>query len=280
MRRLALAAFALLLGACDFGTLDDLSQDQATQGGDELTVQARKLWDVYDVTKYTDADVRKAIADVEGVVARNGSSLQVKINGLTKDDLALIGKGDNDPANAQGMLLVNELDCSLADLEKLLVAKNQSALYPGLYDAYTRDYTTSIDDYFARTAPSVTWQTTYTASALDRTYNGNVTGGSRYVASGLPSGAPVILARTFLDAPAVFTKGTDSGFDQDYQIELYYETAPGKTLHLYALWRDFHVTTLTSQSDLYINVVLGNLKDFDVRTSKICRDKAPVATFQ
>jgi len=91
----------------------------------------------------------------------------------------------------------------------------------------------------------------------------------------------VFLDRAYLQEPAVFTAGGgDSAFDQDYQIELYYERAPGRTLHFYALWRQFNISTLTSESDLYVNIVLGNLSDFDDRSSKVCKDNAPAPTFQ
>lgn len=281
MRRLAFALSALLLGGCDFGTLDDLSQDEAAEGSDELTRQSRALWAVYDNTKYTNSDVKKAIAEVDGVVARAGSlPVHVKIDSLTREDLDLIGFKDRDPALAQGMLLVSELDCSLEQVEKLVVARNQTEIYPGLYDTYARDYVTSVDEYLGRAAPTVTWKTSYQATALDRTYQSVLTGGARYVPLARAGGEPVLLARTVLDAPAKFIKGDDSGFEQDYQIELYYQRAPQKTLHFYALWRAFNVSTLTSSSDLYVNVVLGNLTDFDVRTSKVCREGTPQPKFQ
>lgn len=283
MRRLGLLLVAALIGACDFGTLDDLNADQAVQGGDELTVQAKKLWNVYDGARpnSSDADVKKAIADIEGVVARAGSlPLTVKINQLAPEDLAVVGMQTKDPAHAQGMLLIKEVGCSLDQLSKLVVAKNQTELYPKLYDTYTRDYTSDVNAFLGG-GPTVTWTTHYQASALSRTYQSTVLGGARRVPNGMPSGAPVFLDRAYLQEPAVFTQGgNDSGFDQDYQIELYYERAPGRTLHFYALWREFHISTLTSESDLYVNIVLGNLSDFDDRSSKVCKDNAPAPTFQ
>jgi hypothetical protein len=281
MRRSSVAVFALLLCACDFGTLDDLSQDEAVEGADELTSQARTLWAVYDHAKYSNGDVKKAVAGLEGVVGRAGSlPVQVKLDALTKQDLALVGMGDKDPNAAQGMLLISELDCSLEQVEKLVVAKNQTDIYPGLYDSYTRTYVTSVDAFLTRAEPTVTWKTSYQATALDRTYQSVLTGGARFVPSAMPGGAPVLMARTVLDEPAKFIKGADSGFAQDYQLEVYYARGPQKTLHFYALWRDFHVSTLASSSDLYVNVVLGNLSDFDVRTSKVCREGKPAPTFQ
>ncbi len=278
MRRVVLALFAAFVGACDFGTLADLNQNEATQGADELTSQARAIWRVYDAQKSTDDDVKKAIAGIEGIVQRAGVPTQVRLDSLTKDDLALVGRGDKDPSTAQGMLLIHEIDCSLDQLAKLVIATNQTTLYPDLYDSYTRSYTSDVQGFLGG-APTVAWTTQYQASALSRTYLSTVIGSARRVPGAMPSGAPVFLDRAYLPDAAKFIKGDDSGFDQDYQVELYYERSPGVTLHFYALWRDFHIGTLTSESDLYVNIVLGNLSDFDVRSSKLCKDGTPQPAF-
>jgi hypothetical protein len=280
MRRLALLApFAVaLLGACDFGTLDSLSEEEAVEGSPEVTEQSRALWKFYE--KGSDDTVKRAIDDVPGVIDRVGPlPIQVKIGDLTRDDLALVGQ-TRDPATPQGMLLVSDLGCSLDQVEKLVVAKNQTQLYPDLYDAYARTYTTSVQDFLGRRAPTVTWHTDYTASAVSRTYVAGLTGSARRVPGANPRGGDVILSRTVLDAPANFVAGEDAEFNQDYQIELYFEIEPNKVRHLYALWREFRIAGLTAESDLYVNLVLGNLKDFDVRTSKICRDNNPPALFE
>ena len=280
MRRLALLApFAVaLLGACDFGTLDSLSEEEAVEGSPEVTEQSRAIWKFYE--KGSDDTVKRAIDDVQGVIDRVGPlTIQVKIGDLTKDDLDLVGK-TSDPATPQGMLLVADINCSLDQVEKLVVAKNQTELYPGLYDEYKRTFTTSFQDFFSKKSPTITWHTDYTASAVSRTYVAGLTGSARRVPGASPRGGDVVLSRTVLDAPANFISGEDAEFNQDYQIELYFEIEPGKVRHLYALWREFRIAGLTAESDLYVNLVLGNLKDFDVRTSKICRDNNPVATFE
>jgi len=279
MRRIGVLAFAAALGACDFGTLADLNEDKAVQGADELTTQALGLWRNFDPMKASDLDVKKAIADIEGIVARNPPPLQVRLGPLSKDDLALVGI-DKDPSTAQGMLLIHEIDCSLDQISKLVIALNQTTIYPDLYDSYTRVYTSDVNGFLKGTPPTVTWTTNYQASALSRTYQSEVRGEGRFVGGAMPSGAPVFLDRAYLPHAAVFIKGDDSGFDQDYQIELYYEIAPNKVMHFYALWRDFHITTVTSDTDLYVNLVLGNLSDFDVRSSKVCKDGTPQPAFQ
>ena len=266
------------LAACDLGTLDSFSEEQAAEGTEEATLQSRALWKFYE--KGSDDTVKRAIDDVQGVVARAGElPLQVKIGDLTNEDLALIGK-TADPAAPQGMLLVDDLDCTLDQVERLVVAKNQTELYPDLYDAYTRTYVTNVQDLLMGKSPTVVWHTDYTASAVSRTYVAGLTGGARRVAGANPLGGDVILSRTILDKPATFIKGDDAAFDQDYQIELYYALAPRKVRHFYALWRQFRIGGLDAESDLYVNLVLGNLRDFDVRTGILCRNDTPPAKFE
>lgn len=277
---LSMASLATLAPACNLGTLDDFSTDQAAEGSEEQIGQARALWRVYDVTKSDDAAVAAAIKEIDTVVQHSGLPTLVRMDSLTKDDLALVGKGDHDPGLAQGMLLIDEIDCSLADANPLVVAKNQDELYPGVYKGYTRTFDTDVQAYLAGTSPTVQWQTTYFAELGEHKWSANLTGAARYV-KGAYNGAPVILARTVLNGPATFSQGgEDSGFDQDYQIELYYEHAPGKVIHFYGLWRDFHLSGLASSSDLYVNTVLGNSEDFDTRTGIICKNHSPPAKFQ
>lgn len=280
MRSWLAVATLVLTAACDFGTLEDLATEEASQGSEELTRQALQLFRV--ASRGKDTDVAAAISDVDGVVSRGGNlPIQVRIGDLTDDDLSIVGFAGRDAAGPQGMLIVTELDCSLDQVARLSVAKNQTALYPGLYDRYARAYTSSAGDFFSGAVQTVGWRTDYTASLLSRTYSSTLTGFARRVERATRGGAPVVIVRTILDRPATFIKGgEDAAFEQDYQVELFYEVAPAKVRHFYALWRQFHMGAITSEMNLYVNLVLGNLVDFDVRTGKICRDGAPQPTFE
>jgi hypothetical protein len=276
MGRAACAGLALAIAGCDFGTLDSLSRDEAATGSSETSTQALELWKAYEKP---DDDIKKAVAGIAGVVERAGARpVQVKIDGLTKTVLGLPSI-QRDPALAQGMLVITELDCSLSQIEKLAAAKNQPDIYPGSYDKYNRTYQSSIQDFLSGGAASVVWKTEYTVSLLSRTYEATLTGGARRVAGAAPGGGAMLVSRTVLDEPARFIAGGDAEFNQDYQVEAFYEIAPNKVVHYYAIWREFRVSSLTSSDNLYINVVLGNSIDFDVRTSKVCRDKTPEPKF-
>lgn len=274
-------ALGVAASACDFGSLASLSEEQADPAPNELTYQARAIWDVYDVTKATDADVKNAISNILEEVKMANPPLTDKMGPLLTSDLALIGFGSRNPSTAQGMLLIDSISCSLDQIRQLVVAKNQTVLYPNLYDAYDREYTSSVQDFLSGASPTVTWQTTYTGDALGYVYNATLTGGARNVQGAMPDGSPVLLARTYLDMPADFTQGGgDGSFQQDYQIELYYATSPSSVIHFYGLWRDFQVNNLTSAADLYINLILGELEDFDTRSGLVCKNMSPQPAFQ
>jgi hypothetical protein len=270
-----------LLG-CDFGTLDDLSQDETPEGSEEMTEQARGVWSVY---AKPDEVVKRAIADLGGVIERAEAAsserpLKLKLGPIQPEQLGTIGFEAKDGNAAQGMLVAPVLDCTLDQVEKLVVAKNQLELYPGLYDEYARSYTSSVPDFLGGRSPAVTWRTDYKASAIGNTYLANLTGGARRVRAAAPDGKDVLLSRTYLNEPAKFVTGDDAAFGQDYQIELYWERTPGKTTHFYGLWREFRIARLTAKEDLYIALVLGNLVDFDVRTGKICRENSVAPKFE
>ncbi len=277
--RSILVCFALaLVPACDFGTLESLSQDQAVEAPTEVSVAARSFWTGYSSSE---ADVAKLTADIEGIIQRGGGTpLQAKISNLQKGDVANVGLDQNDVTLAAGMLLVSEITCTLADIEKLVIATNQDQLYPSTYDAYKRTYLSSQPDYAARKTDDVKWQTDLTASLLSRQYESLLNGGNHYFKTGGPGGKPMFFSRTFLTKPATFLKnGQGADFNQDYQIELYWERTPGHTAHFYGVWREFKMGTITSDSALYQSLVLGNLADFDKRTGLICQNKTPVGTF-
>jgi hypothetical protein len=269
----------LVLAACNLGTLDSLSEDTAGTGTDEVGSTAEWYFANFDTA--TDAEVKAKMAAMDGIIDRAGGlPVQVTIIPLTQADVATVmGKTQEDLTKIQGMLVVTEIPCALDKVEKLDVATNQTDLYPKLYDAYTRTYTSSAGDYFARTSPQLRWTTDYTATALSLQYEAVVDGRVRWVPDANPHGGGVLWGRSFLPTPAKILSG-DGEFAQDYQIEVFYERNPGKTTHFYGMWRQFRLNDLTSQAQLYIGFTMGNLVDFDTRTGIVCKNGSPVPVTQ
>ncbi|HQY64128.1 MAG: hypothetical protein IPF92_26360 [Myxococcales bacterium] len=272
------ALAAITLTGCDFGTLDSLSTDVAGEGGSELSLLSRGLLSKYQAG--SDAEYKTLVRDIEGVMQRaidgNGGDSNLKLEPLKPADIADLGLPPRDVTAAQGMIILTELPCTLSQVEKLTAAKNQPELFPKTYDNYLRTYTSSSEDYFARKVKTLTWTTDLTATVLSRQYQSDLRGSVRFVPGAGPTGGDLVLSRTVLVKPATFLKGSDAQFNQDYQIEAFYERAAGRTVHVYALWRQFLVGSISSADDLYISIILGNLKDFDVRVGKICREGTPL----
>lgn len=206
---------------------------------------------------------------VEADVAED--PLRGSVSDLSDEQIVPFVDGPQVASESTGFYLVNAFDCSMEQLEPVLIARDQDAQYLDFYDRYERTYTTDDDAYLARAAPELLWDIDLTASILGATYTEQLSGGVRYVRESGEEPA-VMVQRTWLVEPAVFEEGSNKAFVQDYQIEVYAEVSPGRMLHAYGLWRETELGTgLTDESDLVINTTLNNLEDWDERTSELCR---------
>ena len=72
------------------------------------------------------------------------------------------------------------------------------------------------------------------------------------------------------------TVGDDAHFEQDYQIEVYFERKNGEMFHLYAIWRqaDFG-GTFTTDNEGFQRLMLNNLADWDDSTEELCAEGRP-----
>lgn len=195
---------------------------------------------------------------------------------LAPDDLAPVGLEATAPSTARGLMVVNLFDCTLPRLERILAAVDQRSQYEGVYDAYARTWTSDGDAFLAGAASALTWDVEVKASLpVADAYTSQLKGSLRRVA-GPAEGAtkgPFLVARTWLTAPATFGQGSTSHFTQDYQVEVFWEQAPGRIFHAYGLWRDIKVGSvgLTLEDDGFLNIVLDNLVAWDAKTAALCR---------
>lgn len=240
----------------------------------DLDGLAHWFWQNYEAG----SDEEVAAATVALHAAVGGDTLDGATTGsLTDLDAAEVALVDlrwtPDPAAARGVVLINPVPCSLAALEPILYDLEQDALYPGTYDAYTRVYTSDFDAYVAREVPHLSWRSDITATILGATYTEEVLGGLRWspAVEGV-SGAwgPVLMGRAYIPEPAVFESDGKS-FDQDYQLEVWWERAPGEVVHFYAVWRQGdYGAGLTSDSDAVAGLLLDGLEDWDRDTAALC----------
>lgn len=272
---LSLASVALaLLPACSFSSLDELSIDNVDVADAELNTASHWLWSRYDSTN------QEALTEVVGrlhlVVERSKKSgefpLQRRIERLSNDDVSTVRPGSKvDASRAVGMMVASDVGCSLAQLERLTVARNQPDLYPNVYVSYDRTYTSNDAEYLAGEKDRLTWVTQLSAD-LKGEYTSKLDGTIRRVAGVGPAGQPVLMVRSYFPEAAKYKSTPENQWEQDYQVELYYEREPGILTHVYALWRDLRLGSLTLETEFATSVQISGLIDWDVRTSKLCRD--------
>ena len=257
---------AVLLGGCKAvdpapRELDDLLhwfwQKYADGTDEELAEGAVNLYDAVDAASFEELS--------------DGS-----ISDLDRDEAALVGITDQDPAEAAGVYLVNVYDCTLPKLEPILLHRDQATLYDGIYDRYERTYTASRDDFEGRASPTMTWDVEYEASLLGAAYTANLEGGLRYVPTlddELSPHGPVMLSRTHLLEPVTYDGDSNKSQEQDYQVEIYLKQSSGRVLHVYGLWReaDYGGTT-NSDNEGVQRLLLNSLADWDATTEQHCAD--------
>lgn len=198
------------------------------------------------------------------------------ITRLSPDEIAVVGLKDVvDPAKARGFFVTNVFPCTLDKLETIVSALDQKAQYPEAYDDYTRTYTSDVAKYQDRSAPTVTWDVNLTAKLVTAPYSSTLKGGLRRVApvGGKPAFGSMLIARTWLPGPATF-KNPDpaTSFEQDYQIEIFWERAPGEIFHAYGMWRDLRLGLgFTTEDNGVANTIMTGLTDWDKKTVELCK---------
>lgn len=176
---------------------------------------------------------------------------------------------ESDPAGARGLLLLNPLRCTLLRVAPLLAAGDQGALHPGLYDAYARtfDAASTPEDFVQGRTDRLRWTAEWDAHFPPADgYHATQPGTLRRV------GGRLLLGRSWLSGPARFAEGSTSRFPQDYQVELFWERAPGELFHALAAWRELRIggLGLTTEDDAVFSPMLDRLVELDGELERAC----------
>jgi hypothetical protein len=222
------------------------------------------------------ADAAQKLDVAAGGVDRTLSTAPTKgaLTRLAVEELASVGLQDaRNPAAARGMLLVNVFPCTLERLEPILYDVDQNAIYSS-YDSYSRRYTSDLDAYRARTSTTLSWDSEIEATMVTSKYRESPKGDLRRLAPSAKVASavgPVLVTRTWLPEPATF-EVKDLTWQQDYQIEVFYENTPGHVVHVYGMWREMKLRAygLTTEDDELANLTLSSLVDWDKTTAKHC----------
>lgn len=231
------------------------------------------LWDGW--ADADDAAMHEAIVNLDGALPIDDLPTRGGQTRLTADQLASLGLEGNDPSLANGFFVVTELACTVDEVEQIFIALDQPTQYPDAYDDYERVYTSDDAAYRARSTTTLTWDVEIAASPVGFDYIERISGAIRRIGDGedgtteLPRGE-WFAARTWLTEPAEEDDDNRS-FEQDYQLDVYYETTPGRTVHVYGIWRQIDLGALGDQdSDAVVSITLNNSESWDRRTEELC----------
>jgi hypothetical protein len=174
-----------------------------------------------------------------------------------------------DPAGARGLLLLNPLRCTLLQAAPLLASADQQLLHPGLYDAYVRTFDAGAGpaDFAEGRVDRLRWTAEWDAHFPPADgYHATQPGTLRRV------GGRLLLGRRWLSGPARFAEGSTSQFPQDYQLELFWERAPGELFHALAAWRELRIggLGLTTEDDAVFAPMLERLVELDGELERAC----------
>jgi hypothetical protein len=183
-----------------------------------------------------------------------------------------------DATLARPVFLAKRFPCALDQLERILIDRDQAALYDGEYEAYARTYTSSQADYLARSSDRLDWSVSLTKKVVGFTIDEDLLGGVRRVA--VPVHEPAfaadafLLARTSIPYPAS-SRNDGVRFDQDYQIEAYLPWGDDEIVHVYGVWRQASALGTTFENDTYANLTLDALARWDDTTTTLCAEGRP-----
>ena len=207
-----------------------------------------------------------------------GNPLKGRLGKLGPHSIAPYNLSPRDISKADGLFLFNAFHCTLPQLEKILIAKEQDTLFPDSYVGYQKIYETNIDDYKARKTNILHWQSNLTANKVVATLEETLEGGVRFIPdqgkAKTPWGAALV-AWTLMPNPAKLND-PDYFWRQDYQIEMYYERSPNEIVHAYGMWREVYVTSFfDSTTDGFVDRVTDALIQWDTQTEANCAAGKP-----
>ena len=201
--------------------------------------------------------------------------LKGSISNLSTEELALVGKEDEDPDAMSGIFFANVVHCPIDIIEKGAYATNQDERHEGDYTEYNREYTSDIDAYESRETNRLSWTTNYTVETIGQRLSVEINGSMRYIAEideQLTPYGPIVLSRGILADDAYFNDSNDRGMFQDYQLEVYFPISETKTIHYFTIWRDIvYTSTIDFSSQSMQDLVLDGMIEWDLDSEAECQ---------
>ena len=200
-------------------------------------------------------------------------ALKGSISNLTREELALVGKEQENPDEMSGIFFANIINCPISVVEKGVYATNQDERHEGDYSEYNREYTSDLDSYESRETNRLSWSTNYTVETIGQRLSVHINGEIRYIEdTSEDSKGPIVLSRGVLAEDAYFEGSDDRGMFQDYQLEVYFPISETETVHYFTIWRDMvYTSTIDFSSETMQEIVLDGLIDWDLDAEAECQ---------
>lgn len=248
--------------------------DAAPTGIDDL---AHYLWRQQE--QGTPEESQAAIENLHAALGADviEDAIDGTISPLTREEAALVDNDDEDPTLAQGVYMAKLIHCDMDTFETIVSHPDQDRLYTDLYDHYTRNFEGDRDAWVAGSLDDLHLTFRYTGSALGATYDAASDARLQRIQP-VDNGRfeRVVFYRSYFPEPAVFQGNSDKDFRQDYQMELYWERAPGEIVHFYGMWREADWGGgFTSNDPPVQRLLLNALADFDDTTDELCANGVP-----
>lgn len=221
-----------------------------------------------------DAVVAEAVVNLQALVGDLEDREDGQLTRLTTEEADLVSpRGDFDPANAAGIYMTKRFyGCSPEQLEKVLVHAAQDELREGTYASYERVFQGDEAAYLAGETPSLGWTVDIASDIIGADYTEKLQGGIRRVETEV---GPAWVQITWMTEAAVFANDNNNFWNQDYQLEVYWQPENRETLHLYGMWRELQVFGFSSDNQGVQGQVLGGLSDWDDETAQLCLEGRP-----
>ena len=241
---------------------------------DDLDGLLRYVWNEFG--NASDAELMEAGANAAAILQDLLAEEDAKVGALETlglSDLATFELDDGrDPTQAPGFFLASRFRCDLDVLADVLTHPNQGGVHPGVYDSYKRDYAVSRDEWLAAEFGLLSWSVEYEATPTATQYLARTKSAiRRFDANGPIDGIRTLIQRTYLAEPAIFSGNPDNHiFDQDYQVEMFMQTAEGEVVHLYGLWRHMQLGLVGINDDVFVDFQINGLVEWDQQTEAAC----------
>ncbi len=250
---------------------------QLPEAPQDLDEAARRYWRGFDTAAADELSLLSSTVDKQLRLLEADGDLpmgsEAPGGALSVADFDVLGLGPvADPSSTRGLIVASALPCSFEKARAILAAKNQQLLYPELFTAFTRSYTTSVSPALQTTDGRVSWTSLYTVEVpIYGSYTSTLFGDGRTVWGGGITGEPrdpIFLARGYTKFPATGSYR----FSQQYHVEVVFPRSATTSFHFFAVWLD-----MQGVSDTFtFGEVLKRFRRIERRTAELCAASIPV----